>query len=689
MVNGIGITKEGSYTEMIGIINKKLKDFQKLRPSLDFYQVQAQGYGSYGGKGGPVGYIPYYQIGNHHMEHLALRSDIFMTTINALRNKIFRRGFKVEEKIDNPDKSQLERLKQIMRRINSNNQSLKDLSRIYEQDENIYDDGYLVAINDYIFGSDGEVIDTDTKEIIRASPTVMAIIADSEGRLGYTQEGKRVFVSVTDRGVLFTEEEANAKGFKDAQGIKLQPAFYRAITYYGNESRDIFYIPGEVLHLSRHNPTAINGRSPMLSIWMKMVTLIEQDRYLLLNYQKGRPPRGILAISTTNFASAQAAWEAAKVEARKDPHSINPMLLGDKDGKGKVEWIELMKPLGDMQFIETRNEMRRSIGAVYGVMPLFSGDLSESGGLNNEGLQITVTNQAAEEGQKFYNEKVLPWILERFEIFDYKLELEEPEEKDEVIESKIKGIKIDNAVKMTQMGFDVSYNSQDDEFSFSEEATTPAEQPGVFGGPNETKLNDQKLEKEFLTILSTQQERDLEKDAYDMIMNDALELKKEGLEFDIKKQDKELKEFISKDIFKRKFEGLSKLKSDKIKSILLKGILAKISLTEIISKIKNVGVNKEQAELIARTENSILGNATREFNFSRAEGSEDFVFKWIGPDDDRTADISKEIKKKSIKGLKLEVLKNLVRKTSEKFGFKPDRDWFSHPNQRHIFTRVI
>jgi len=685
MVNGIGITKEGSYTGMMGIINKRLKDFQKLRPSLDFYQVQAQGYGSYGAQGGQVGYIPYYRIGHTHMEHLALQSDIFMTVINALRNKIFRRGFKIEEKIDNPSEDQLEILKNIMRRLNTNNQSLKDVTKMFEQDENIYDDGYLIAINDYIFKSDGEILDADTKEIIKANPTVMAIIADSEGRMGYTQEGKRVFVSVTNRGTLITEEAALSKDMKDDQGLALQPAFYRGITYYNNQSRDIFYIPGEVLHLSKHNPTSINGRSPMFSIWMKMTTLIEQDRYLLLNYQKGRPPRGMLVIPTTNFASTQSAWEALKAEARKDPHAINPLLVENKEGKnGEVRWIEFMKPLADMQFIESRNEMRRGIGALYGVMPLFSGDMSESGGLNNEGLQITVTNQAVEEGQKLYNEKVLPWILERFGITDYLLELEEPEEKDEVIDAKIRGIKIDNAIKMSQMGFDVSYNKQDDEFIFSEEATTPTEQQGIFGGSKETKLNDPKLEKEFFTILSTQQERDLGKDAYDMIMEDA---KGEGL--DIQKQDKGLEEFIAKNIFRRKFEGLSKTKSNKIKEILLKGILAKESLTEVTKKIISAGVEKEQAELIARTESAILKNATREFNFTRATGSEDFIYKWVGPDDNRTSDISKEIKRKSIKGLKIEKLKGLVRKTSESFGFKPDRDWFSHPNQRHTFTRVI
>ena len=79
----------------------------------------------------------------------------------------------------------------------------------------------------------------------------------------------------------------------------------------------------------------------------------------------------------------------------------------------------------------------------------------------------------------------------------------------------------------------------------------------------------------------------------------------------------------------------------------------------------------------------------REFNFQKVEGSESFLYKWLGPNDNRTSDISKEIKKKSARGLKLNTLKNLVRKTSIKFGFKPDRDWFSHFNQRHSFVRKV
>ncbi len=227
----------------------------------------------------------------------------------------------------------------------------------------------------------------------------------------------------------------------------------------------------------------------------------------------------------------------------------------------------------------------------------------------------------------------------------------------------------------------------------------------MFGGPRETDLSNENLEKDFISmgeskqmsglekdffnILGAQEERDLGQDAYDLIVEDKLELEKEGIEFEIQKDDWGLEEFIAKNIFSRKFEGLSKTKSDKIKKIILKGILGKQSLTEVAKKIENAGVKKDQANLIARTESAVLKNATREFNFKRAKGAEDFKYKWIGPSDNRTSEISKDIKSKSIKGLKLDTLKNLVRKTSENFGFKPDRDWFSHPNQRHTFTRLI
>ena len=111
------------------------------------------------------------------------------------------------------------------------------------------------------------------------------------------------------------------------------------------------------------------------------------DRFLRLAYHKQRAPRGLLTISTTNFDSLQKAWELLKAETMKDPHSINPLLYEGGKGSG-VQFIDFMQPLSAMQYIDSRNEMRRLILAVYGVTPVFSGDVSTSGGLNNEGNQI-------------------------------------------------------------------------------------------------------------------------------------------------------------------------------------------------------------------------------------------------------------------------------------------------------------
>ena len=100
-------------------------------------------------------------------------------------------------------------------------------------------------------------------------------------------------------------------------------------------------------------------------------------------------------------------------KAKKNPHLPAVMGVTNNLGNGGkfVEFIDFMKSLDELQFTEQRDEFRRVIGSVYGVSPIFQNDASTGGGLNNEGLQITVTNNAVEKGQKNYNNKLLKWIL--------------------------------------------------------------------------------------------------------------------------------------------------------------------------------------------------------------------------------------------------------------------------------------
>ncbi len=681
---GFEVTRNSSYSNVkseLANIKKAMKDYQMMRPDAE----QTRYSSDVDGVKIPVYYDGYRDY--HRLDRLFDESDILRIVIKALINKMFRRGIEIVPLVENPSEEQKTTMNKLLHRVNENDQTMKDMLQMFEQNIDVTDDAYIIVAKSYSF-LNGEIVGSTPKEIISAHPAYMRIISDAEGRRGYNDNGERVYVDPTNRRLLITETQAKGMNFRSKDGIQLLPAHYRGELGkdYGtkrmneNQSRYIYYIEGEVIHQSKWNPTLLYGSSNIHSCWMKVVTLIGQDRYFLLNYVKGRPPRSLLTISTKNFGSAKKSWEQLKVEAARDPHGIHPMLIENETGKNAVQFTDFLKSPEEMQLIEFRNEARRSIGALWGVMPVFVGDLEKSGGLNNETLQIDVTNISVQEGQEIYNDNVFPWITKNWGITDWAFKLREPEEDDEMEEASMIGIKMDNASKMSSMGFEVSWDEKLKEFSFSEQATNPEliNDPFVPFMNKTLDLADARTLNKILTKI---------RKCADI---DKKELMKQGILFDVKKEiDSKLLALISKQLFDKVYQGMSREKSDNVNKILLNGIEFKKSFEEVSKDIQKLNVEKSQADLISRTEGSVLKNNIREFNFSEAKGSENFLYKWIGPSDNRTSDISKEIKKKSARGLKLETLKSLVRKTSEKFGFKPDRDWFSHPNQRHSFVRKV
>ena len=1024
---GYEIMKGSEVSEMkkeFADIQKKIKDSKFLRPDAESQRRTSAD--SDGAR------VPTYPIAEHQLYSLGKASDIVMTVIGAISDGIFRRGTEIlaQENVLDIDETQKFMLQRLLKIANKNGQSLLEVLEEVEEDVNLLNNGYLIAIKDYLFGGDGRILPefTEVVEFVRGSPIKIRIISDSQGRRSYTDDGERILVSVANRSKTFSEKQAKDLGFIDpSTGKEIRPAHYRGERDYGND-KYIYYIDGEVLHLSKGS-NLIYGYPKMMAVWLKVATLIEQDRYLLLAYQKGRPPRGVFTINTANVPSVIKAWEHMKAETRKDPHAINPLTL---DENAKVQWTDLLRPPAEMEFTVGRNEMRRQIGANWGVLPIFSADVSQAGGMNNESLmpdipvmikrngwidftpisslhsngdhkvsefglknlkvmtrsgwspikrvfrhrckdrgiheinttmgytevtedhslfkengeellgkevkvgekleikkaesedychginkefaytlglfaadgssdknqggsrvtiyntnkkllekakfgadgffvddfkicnykntngndisklnmdknkvmawideycyatyserinweddgikkfrtkkvppqilngdcevkqaylqgymdgdghidkkeresfstisktlcaglqllynargqkikiewrengknnilrarlvktdfktkenevtkinskrytgnvydletedhtfvagigyllhhnsqQIVVTNRAVQRGQKLYNNKVFPWISKVLNITNYQIQLLEPEERDETEDAKRLGIKIDNAVKMSNIGFDVTFNRKEEDFNYSEKpinepsgqffpGLSPQGRPQLGGMP--TKVS------KFFNLEDEKNKQDLVdgvKNAYNVIKGEMA--KKENLSFDIKKAEiDDFIKFISAALFDKTFEGVTKAVSSKIKKIILDSIVDKSTVSATMKKIQKLGVDKEQAELITRTEQAVLQNHVREFNFEKAEGSEDFKYFWLGPNDSRTADVSKEIKKKSAKGLKLEKLKKLVRKTSQEFGFKPDRDWFSHPNQRHTFVRVV
>ena len=666
-----------SYSE----IKKKLKEYEQLRPGigeLSGLNVSADGV-----------QIPRYYIPEADLYNLSTESDILRTVISTIRDGIFRRGTETKEIKENL--VQLQLIENIKKKINKNKQSLFDVLKRFEFDLGAIDDAYLIRIYDYSFNDEGDVIYKEPIEVIRASPLRMRLIGDQAGRLGYTMDGEKQYVSLTKRDKIIPEKTAKKNNFKDAEGRKLELACYRGDI--GKDGQYIYYTANEVLHLSKYSPSMLYGYPNPLSIYMKIITLMQMDRFLMTAYQRGRSPRGFLAIQGTNFESLKSAWETLKEETRKDPHSINPMLIqSDKKGGKVAEFVDLMKPLTEMQYIESRNEMRRQIGALYGVMPLFSGDIQTSGGLNNESMQFSVTNRALEEGQKLYNEKVLPWILETFGIDDYKLVLSEPEERDEIEDEKRKAFKTENALKMSQMGFEVTWNVEEEIFEFSEKPTKEPADLGssFFPGMNQSSEvagTPTKSFNDFLELKDIMKQKDLKKkvgQASEAIFD---KIQKETGSLFIRKESNFI-DFITNALWTKQFDGVTKVQSSQVKDILLDSIIKDESPQAAIDKITNTGIAKDQAETIVRTEQQALQNSIREYNFNNIEGSENFTYKWLGPNDNRTSEICEEIKSQTLKGVSMDTLKKTINDVAKSHGVEA-REFTPHPNCRHTFVKVI
>lgn len=406
---------------------------------------------------------------------MAKLSDILRNVIPTIRNEIFRNGFDVQADDIAVSSKQDDKIWALIERANHNEQTLKEVLMEFEDDLQIYDNAYLLAIKSYFINEDLDIIGGEIDEIIRVDPLITEKVLDQKARLGYDQQGRQLYFSLKNRSqILYTP--------RDADGRQCLRACFKVRT--GDKDGDVaYYDPAEMIHVSKYNPSKTYGFSQLYSLYNKVMTLINQDTYIRNYYSGDKVPKGILVANTSNATSFQAMWSQFLAKIRKNPHQINPVINQTNDpSKSTLQFISFMNNLTDMQYTEGRNEMRQVIGSLFNVSPVFQNDTSQGGGLNNEGLQITVTNRGVEIGQSIYNEKVLNWIFKRnMGITDYTVTLKPSDEMDEAAEKDLRLKEIAIAKATAELGIKVSMEKDG---SFAYEAgdvklQAPAQEPFI------------------------------------------------------------------------------------------------------------------------------------------------------------------------------------------------------------------
>ena len=147
------------------------------------------------------------------------------------------------------------------------------------------------------------------------------------------------------------------------------------------------------------------------------------------------------------------------------------------------------------------------IGAVFGVLPLYFGELPT--GWSQEGLQVTITNRAVKWGQDILLQSFLSKMVAMIGVDDWELKLKTGEETDKLRDLQIQGVEIENMKALQQLGFEIT-RTHTGEFKVSKdpvigikelmmgesEGGTPPMKPGRGRGTAAPKEDQQRFEGE-------------------------------------------------------------------------------------------------------------------------------------------------------------------------------------------------
>ena len=210
---------------------------------------------------------------------------------------------------------------------------------------------------------------------------------------------------------------------------------------------------GAVVHFSTYSPSRLYGHPPVLTLWNHIFTLTAMETYISTLYTKARTPRGILTVQTNNMESLVKYWKGVKEKLERDPHYIPIMGIETEGGSGgNVNWVSFTNTIKEMDYINVKDDLRTRISSFYGVSNVFTGDTTTGGGLNNEGMQILVTNRAVEQAQNVYNKYMFPFLMKEFGITDWKGQLLRSEEEDEMATMRSREMERQRAGNMKKLG---------------------------------------------------------------------------------------------------------------------------------------------------------------------------------------------------------------------------------------------
>ena len=381
------------------------------------------------------------------LQTIAMSVEEIRGPLNHITSEVFRRGFDWKPKKDNADSKQLEVFQDFIKDCNVFDQSLEEVFRQFHFDLNSIDDGFIYIAKEYMV-DDEDKLHSKVKEIRRLNPALVEFDLDQAGL-----PKNYHFLCPIHREEIQESQDTCTEPDCKQQTI---PVMYK----YYHRNKHLYFFDSEVIHLSKFSPSETYGWSPILTIFEKALTLIGMDKNLYRYFFERKMPSAMMMVFTDDPESLRRERSNLAAQTRLDPNFIPMVAVSSKTNRGRVDMVRLFHTLQEMDYLPVRDEIRERVAAMWGVTPAWQGSPEAFGGLSTQTQQLVVMSRVVEGDQRLFHEKVLPKLLEAFNITDWELSLRVPEEKAEATRISFAQQRVAIAGQMNSMGFTVKLKDE-------------------------------------------------------------------------------------------------------------------------------------------------------------------------------------------------------------------------------------
>lgn len=391
-------------------------------------------------------------------------SILLRTIISVLERETFKNSFAVIKdgvKIKKDESI----FKSLINRANDT-QTLEEVMRSAYIELNICANAIIIAELEYSLDQDG-LMYKKLKQIYKANLEFCELIISQDGRSGMTDQGMVMFcphhreVAETVKLSGDAERDYNILTSKRCRkcDFPLLPAFLR---FYHPTYGYLHYSQDEVIHLKKWNRQHGMGIPPIATYLMYLYIMEAHNYFISTAYSLQRPPNSLILLRAGNVKNLEGAIQRAFSDAQQAPH-ILPIISVDADIPEKlIEVINLSQDIKEQDYQKIRDEITSRISALYGVTPIFTGDLRGVGGLNQEGLQIMVTNRVIEDEQRILNIALQKISLLIDPTGSEYIVMEKNEIRDDALIQDYNAKVLQNVQMLQSLGYNIEVNINDD-----------------------------------------------------------------------------------------------------------------------------------------------------------------------------------------------------------------------------------